>query len=107
MSKFNIKLSYKNCCILKHAIRDQITNKEGLLEKLKSNQETKDECIHYLKELGYSNEQAINTVKEFDEDYQKLYKELEEEKSALKAITEEMIKASFKHGKAWYKPSSS
>ncbi|MBU3107161.1 hypothetical protein [Clostridium gasigenes] len=106
MSKFNIKLSYKNCCILKHALRDKIVKKEELLEKLKTNKETKNECLYYLNELGYTEEQANNTLKEFDKEYDKLSKGLDEEKRALAVITEEMIKASYKHGRAWYKPSN-
>lgn len=106
MSKLEIKLSYKNCCILKHALRDKITRKEESLEKLKNNPETKDECLYYLNQLGYSDEEANNTLKEFEEEYNKLFKELEEEKRALESITEEMIRATDKHGYSWYKPSN-
>jgi len=53
MSKLNIKLSYKNACIFKHALRDKIQGRE-------------------------SNAMGVDI------------KELEEEKRALKAITEEI-----------------
>ena len=62
MSKFKISLSYKNACILKHAIRNQIASKEIAMK--------------YQPEIA--NEKFI--------------KELEEEKRALEIITDEIKK---------------
>lgn len=71
MSKFNLNLSYKNCCILKHALRDKILNKENNI------------CISDMKGEVYS-EDMTN---------EKYLKELEEEKRVLEAMTEEMDQA--------------
>ncbi|MBE6066141.1 MAG: hypothetical protein E7211_00355 [Clostridium lundense] len=60
MSKLYIRLNYKNACILKHALRNQIELKE------------------------------LNTM---DVDI----KELEEEKRALEAITNEIKRCGFMH----------
>lgn len=62
MSKLNLKLSYKNACILKHALRNQI--------------EIKEIAMKYQPEIA--NEKFI--------------KELEEEKRALETITSEIKK---------------
>lgn len=62
MSKLNFKLSYKNACILKHALRNQI--------------EIKEIAMKYQSEIA--NEKFI--------------KELEEEKRALETITSEIKK---------------
>lgn len=62
MSKLNFRMSYKNACILKHALRNQI--------------ETKKILIKYQPEIA--NEKFI--------------KELEEEKRALDIITNEIKK---------------
>lgn len=69
MSKLNIKLSYKNACILKHALRDKI--KDG------------EEWIHSMRDGIY------NTC-------DKEIKELEESKRALKALTDEINKYNIK-----------
>ncbi len=65
MSKFNLNLSYKNCCILKHALRDKIKDKESWIE---------------------ANSDGV-------EIWETERKELEEEKRALAAITEEIDQA--------------
>ena len=62
MSKLNFKLSYKNACILKHALRNQI--------------EIKEIAMKYQPEIA--NEKFI--------------KELEEEKRALNIVTNEIKK---------------
>lgn len=62
MSKFSINLSYKNCCILKHALRDKIKDKESWIE---------------------ANSDGVET-------WGTERKELEEEKRALEAMTEEI-----------------
>lgn len=62
MSKLNFRLSYKNACILKHALRNQI--------------ETKEILIKYQPEI----------------ENEKFIKELEEEKRALDIITNEIKK---------------
>lgn len=71
MSKFNFNLSYKNCCILKHALRDKVQIKEENIRVSDVN------CVSYSETL--SNEEYL--------------KELEEEKRALTAITEEIDQA--------------
>lgn len=105
MSKLDIRLSYKNACILKHALRDKVDAKKDTLEKLKIIPEIKGDCLAYLIELGYTEEESNNTLKEFDEEYKVLFKELKEEQRALEVLTEEMINATDKHGVSWYKPS--
>lgn len=60
MSKVNFRLSYKNTCILKHALRNQIKSKEIL--------------IKYQPEIAN----------------EKFTKELEEEKRVLEIITDEI-----------------
>ena len=67
MSKFSINLSYKNCCILKHALRDKVNKNEpkyNLLVKL-DNKLLTDEGRLFIKEFG-------------------------EERRALEAMTEEI-----------------
>lgn len=70
MSKLGIVLSYKNCCILKHALRDKIQEKE---EWLKANSDG-------------------------NENHEEDRKEFEEEKRALAAITEEINWRMNRHG---------
>jgi len=70
VSKFSINLSYKNCCILKHALRDKVNENESSYKFLKS-----------LK------------VEELTDEGRKYIKECEEEKRALTAITEEIYQA--------------
>ncbi|EOU1596813.1 hypothetical protein QYB28_002952 [Clostridium perfringens] len=69
MSKLNIKLSYKNACILKHALRDKIASKQRML--------------NYLKPYNHELDKSIIA---------KWEKEIEEEKRTLAAITEEIEK---------------
>lgn len=71
MSKINIVVSYKNACILKHALRD----------KVKTEEETK-QIIE--KEISKGTRIADK------ENYDNFLKELEEEKRALDAVTEEI-----------------
>ncbi|NFO38892.1 hypothetical protein FDB42_02015 [Clostridium botulinum] len=66
MSKFSISLSYKDCCILKHALRDKINFKE----------EIKDDVLSI----------ALNVSQE----PMKFNKELLEEKRTLERFTEEI-----------------
>lgn len=68
MSKLCINLSYKNACILKHALRNSIKGKEGVL---------------FLDEITSMENMT-------QEEILKMKKELEEEKRALEAITEEI-----------------
>lgn len=72
MSKLNLKLSYKNACILKHALRDKIKINQSVMDSV-------NEAIKGLDESQYTVEK-----------YKKQKKELEEEKRALSAITEEI-----------------
>lgn len=63
MSKFSINLNYKDCCILKHALRNQCESKEN----------------------EYADRERVNysvTKKE--------WKELEEERRTLERLTEEI-----------------
>lgn len=69
MSKLNIKLSYKNACILKHALRDKIASKQRMFNYLKS----------------YNHELDKSIIAKWE-------KEIEEEKRALATITEEIEK---------------
>lgn len=82
MSKLNIKLSYKNACILKHALRNQTEFWEKQLTAIKGFRELdNEECEKELIKMGFT-----------EEFYQKKLKEHEEEKRALAAITEEIEK---------------
>lgn len=77
MSKLSLILSYKNACILKHGLRDKVKEKE-----LRLFQDT-------LITMGnMSQEEKLIMVKE-----------LEEEKRALEAITEEIERNMNKHGR--------
>lgn len=78
MSKLDINISYKNACILKHALRDKINTKE----------ETKKIIESEISKGKY----ILNK-----EAYSEFLKELEEEKRALEAITEEVKRCGFMH----------
>ena len=81
MSKLNIRLSYKNACILKHALRDQVESTKIFLEG--------------------------PGVVDFSKEYlDKMEKELKEEKRALAAMEKAMANATECHGLSWYKGSS-
>ena len=69
MSKLYICISYKNACILKHALRDKVKDKEEWIQ---------------------ANSDGVETCE--DE-----RKELEEEKRALESITEEIKRCGFMH----------
>jgi hypothetical protein len=75
MSKLNIQLSYKNACILKHALRDKIKEKEESL---------------FLDTLSTMWNIPV-------EERLRIEKELEEEKRALEALTEEIKRCGFMH----------
>lgn len=79
MGKLNLRLSYKDACILKHALRDKI-----------------DETIVFLDGPG------VAEVKK--EELEKIKKEHEEEKRALSAMTKAMINATECDSRGWYKP---
>jgi len=81
MSKLNIRLSYKNACILKHALRDQVEATQIFLE----GPGVVDFSKEYLDKMG---------------------KELKEEKRALAAMEKAMVNATECHGLSWYKESS-
>ncbi|EES50769.1 hypothetical protein NE172_18205 [Clostridium botulinum] len=65
MSKFLVSLSYKDCCILKHALRDMCELKDSLIIEMKSE--------------GCS-----------EEEVEKEKQELQEEKRTLERFTEEI-----------------
>lgn len=73
MSKLNIKLSYKNACILKHSLRDKIASKQRM--------------FNYLKPYNHELDKSIIA---------KWKKEIEEEQRALAAITEEIERYSIR-----------
>ena len=75
MSKISINISYKNACILKHALRDKIKEKKAIL------------LLDNLVTIG-------NITKELR---LKMEKELEEEEKTLKVITEEIKRCGFIH----------
>ncbi|MDM1010759.1 hypothetical protein QTJ00_01370 [Clostridium perfringens] len=81
MSKLNIKLSYKNACILKHALRDKVNTGERRVAVLQDVLKRNNGAVLLEEYWG---------VKE--EEYKKIFKEHEEEKRALAAITEEIEK---------------
>lgn len=72
MSKLNLKLSYKDACILKHALRD----------KIKINQEVLNAVEVAIKGL----DESQYTV----DAYKKQKKELAEEKAALERFTDQI-----------------
>lgn len=78
MSKLDIRLNYKNACILKHALRDKVKNHEETKEIIES-EIAKGK--HVLDGKAYSD----------------FLKELEEEKRALEAVTDEIKKCGFMH----------
>lgn len=71
MSKLNIRLSYKNACILKHALRNQVDKQKRWVNNVVPN---------ILDMNDKENKEILNKAK----------KELEEEKRALAAITTEI-----------------
>ena len=71
MSKLNIKLSYKNACILKHALGDKVNDTRIFLE-------------------------SPGVVEIEEKELERLEKEHEEEKRALAAITEEIERYSIR-----------
>ncbi len=71
MGKINITVSYKNACILKHALRDKV--------------KTKEETKEIIEKEVLKGTQIAD--KEY---YDKFLKESEEEKRALDAVTEEI-----------------
>lgn len=78
MSKLNLRLSYKNACILKHALRDKVEAVQEFLD-------------------------GPGVVDLTKEELEKLQKEHEEEKRALAAMKESMFNATECHGVSWYK----
>lgn len=81
MSKLNIRLSYKNAYILKHALRDQVETTQIFLEGPGM--------------VDFSNEYL-----------DKMEKELKEEKRTLAIMAKAMVNATECHSYNWYKPSS-
>lgn len=81
MSKLNLRLSYKNACILKHALRDRVEATQIILD-------------------------SPGVINLTTEELEKLQKEHKEEKRALASIKEAMINATECHGRSWYKPST-
>lgn len=78
MSKLYIRLSYKDACILKHALRNQCDEK---MEAIKN---------------GDIDKFSDNQQKEFN-------KELSEEKAALERFTEQINQCGIKHGRNVFK----
>ncbi|GAA0076172.1 hypothetical protein UT300005_05500 [Clostridium sp. CTA-5] len=69
MSKFLINLSYKDCCILKHALRDKLKLKKNVYEGLKM----LDDCDH-----GFLSKESKNELKECKEESKTLERFTEE-----------------------------
>lgn len=69
--KLSINLSYKNACILKHALRDKLKNEEEIIQTIK-------------KAVADGNKIADK------EHWNKWLKEFEEGKRALEAVTKEI-----------------
>lgn len=90
MSKINLRLSYKNACILKHTLRDKVQSTECFLTNFKR-------LINSSKE---ENQEFLNVLQE---EYNEKFKEYEEEKRALAAITEEINNSCIKHNGTWNK----
>lgn len=79
MSKLDIRIGYKDACILKHALRDKIEVKEGI----------KDDDFKIV--LATSQEPEVYR------------KELEEEKRTLERFTEQIEECGFKHNRNMFK----
>lgn len=77
MSKLNAKLSYKDWCILKHALAEKVDMKEDILSDY--------DCIAYKSDEEFDEMDAY-TLEHFDKD--KFIEELSEEKSTLDRVTE-------------------
>ena len=78
MSKLNIRLSYNNAFILKHALRDKIASKQRML--------------NYLKPYNHELDKSIIA---------KMEKEIEGEQRALAAMIEEMEKTTIRHNRSF------
>lgn len=85
MSKLNIRISYKDACILKHALRD----------KIKINQEVLNAVEVAIKGL----DESQYTV----DAYKKQKKKLSEEKAALERFTEQINQCEIKYGRNVFK----
>ncbi len=72
MSKFLVSLSYKDCCILKHALRDKVKISQSVMDAV-------DKAIEGLDESRYTSDKV-----------KKQRKELEEEMRTLERFTEEI-----------------
>jgi hypothetical protein len=70
MSKFDIRLSYKDCCILKHGLKNSLHQKQSLL---------------FMDGLTSFEPDKLSLEKR-----KKLEKEVQEEKRALERFTEEI-----------------
>ncbi|MBI6052335.1 hypothetical protein [Clostridium perfringens] len=78
MSKLFLSLSYKNACILKHALRDRVNDTRIFLE-------------------------GTGVVDLEEKELEILEKEHEEEKRALAAITEEIERTTERHNSSFVK----
>lgn len=72
MSTFSFTGTYKELCILKHALRDKVANNERQIPMIKGIIECQD----------------VDFDEEFKEEQRKKLKEYEEEKKALESINE-------------------
>lgn len=73
MSKqFNLKLTYKELCILKHALRDKVAGNERQIPMIEGIIECQD----------------VDFDEEFKEEQRKKLKAFQEEKETLESITE-------------------
>lgn len=81
MAKLNGKLTYKDWCILKHSLRNQVENKKKFMED-------NPEGILGEQTLAILNHAGMDTSDLKLEQYNLLVKEVEEEKKTLERVTE-------------------
>ncbi|ALR90232.1 hypothetical protein [Clostridium butyricum] len=101
MSKLDIRISYKDACILKHALRNQCECKEDGINEYYSN-------VEYLKNIpdhGLPDDylEESNRLYETEENIKLQQKELEEEKRTLERFTEQIEECGFKHNRNIFK----
>jgi glutamate mutase epsilon subunit len=97
MSKLDIRISYKDACILKHALRNQCEFKQDSINDYYSS-------VEYMKNIP-DHELPDNYLEESERLYKMVdevkndEKELEEEKRTLERFTEQIEECEFKHNR--------
>lgn len=95
MSKLYFKLSYKDACILKHALRNQCENKENVIDEYYSQVEYYKKLKDW--ELPNNYVEIIDNLNKQEERINKEKAELEEEKAALERFIEQLNSKSIKY----------